>query len=112
MISYTGLGYLTLAFFIAPFIVIASILNWGFGIDVLTIRSRWPLHSLVILGAVLTFVLGRYFNRRMAEETIYEKTGPVKVLRPRHTLYRIRMEYWGPIMLAFYFAFVAYFSLR
>ena len=112
MISYSGLGYLTLAFFIAPFIVIGSILNWGFGVDVLTIRSRWPLHSLMILGAVLTFALGWYFNRKMIEETIYEKTGPVRVLRPRHTLYWIRMEYWGPIMLAFYFAFVTYRSLR
>ena len=72
MISYTGLGYLTLAFFIAPFIVIGSILNWGFGVDVLTIRSRWPLHSLMILGALLTFALGWYFNRKMIEETIYE----------------------------------------
>lgn len=112
MISYSGLGYLTLAFFIAPFIVIGSILNWGFGFDVLSARSRWPLHSLMILGAGLTFVLGRYFNRNMAEDTIYEKSGPVKVLRPRHTLYWVRMEYWGPIMLAFYFAFVAYRSLR
>ncbi|HEU4508373.1 MAG TPA: hypothetical protein VFR78_09065 [Pyrinomonadaceae bacterium] len=61
---------------------------------------------------MLTFVLGRYFNRNMIEDTIYEKTGPVKVLRPRHTLYSIRMEYWAPIMLAVYFAFVVYFSLR
>lgn len=108
MISFTGLGYLTLVFFIAPFMVIGVILERSVGFDVLSATSRWPLHSLMILGAVLTFVLGRYFNRRMVEETIYEKTGPVKVFRPRHTLYWIRMEYWGPIFLVFYFAIIAF----
>jgi hypothetical protein len=112
MIFYRGLGYLTFIFFIVPLLLGGSILNWGFGIDVLTVNSWWPLHSLMMLGTVFTFALGWYFNRNMVEDTIYEKTGPVRVLRPRHTLYWIRMEYWGPIILAVYFACIAYGSLR
>ena len=108
MIFSTGRGGFALAIFIAPFIVTASLLHYGFGIDVLVTRSWWPLHSLMLLGAILTFVLGSYWNRRMVEDTVYEKSGPVKVLRPRHTLYWIRMEYWGLIFLAVYFAFSAY----
>ncbi len=112
MIFYTGLGYLALASFIAPLVVFGAILNWGFGIDVLGTSSWLPLHSLMVLGAVLTFVVGWRANRNMVEETIYEKTGPVRVLRPRHTLYWIRMEYWGPILLVIYFVLAAFRTLR
>ena len=112
MFFTTGRGGFVLAIFIAPFVVIASILFYGFGIDVLTTRSWWPLHSLMLLGAILTFVVGWYWNRRMVEDTIREKSGLVKVLRPRHTLYWIRMEYWGLIFLAVYIAFSAYRSYR
>jgi hypothetical protein len=112
MIFYTGRGAFALAIFIAPFIVIAAILFYGFRIDVLATKSWWPLHSLILLGAVLTFALGSYWNRGMVEDTIREKSGLVKVLRPRHTLYWIRMEYWGLIFLAIYFAFSAYRSYR
>lgn len=112
MVFYTGHGAFALAIFIAPFIVIAAILFYGFGIDVLATKAWWPLHSLMLLGAIVTFVVGWYLNRRMVEDTIYEKSGPVKVLRPKHTLYWIRMEYWGLIFLAVYFAFSAYRSYR
>ena len=112
MIFYTGGGYLALPIFIAPLIAIASILFYGFGIDITETKSWWPLHSLMFLGAALTFVVGWYWNRRMVEETIREKSGLVKVMRPGHTLYWIRMEYWGLIFLAVYFAFCAYRSYR
>jgi hypothetical protein len=108
MIFFSGLGYLVLALFIAPLVVFGAILNWGFGIDVLGTKSSLPLHSLMVLGAILTFVIGWRANRHMVEETTYEKTGPVRVLRPPHTFYWIRMEYWGPILLILYFAVSAY----
>lgn len=112
MILYTGLGYLVLVFFIAPLIVFGALLHWGFGVDVLRTSSWLPLHSLIVLGGLLTFLVGRYANRRMIEETIYEKSGPVIVRHPRHTLYYIRMEYWGLIGLAIYFGLVAYRSFK
>ena len=112
MIVYTGLGYLVIALFIAPLVVFGAILNWGFDIDVLGTRSWLPLHSLMVLGAILTFVIGWRANRHMVEETTFEKSGPVRVLKPPHTLYWIRMEYWGPLLLIIYFAGAAYRYLR
>jgi hypothetical protein len=108
MVFYTGLGYLVFLLSVAPLIVVGSILNWGFGIDLLKVRSWWPLHSLVLLGAVLIFAIGWYLNRKMIEDTVFEESGPVTVLRPKHTLYWIRMEYWAPIILVIYFGFVAF----
>jgi hypothetical protein len=60
----------------------------------------------------VTFATGSYLNRHPFEETIYEKAGPVKVERPRHTFYFIRMEYWGPIIFVVYLGLFAYLSLR
>lgn len=105
MIFYSGYGWLTLLLFIAPLIVVGSILNWGFGIDVLATESPWPLHSIVVLGAVLTFAVGAYVNRIKGEERIYEKSGPVTRERTRHTFYWIPMQYWGVIFFAIYLAF-------
>jgi hypothetical protein len=107
MFVYTGFGWLTLFLFIAPFIVIGAFLNWVLGIDVLETKSSWPLHSIMVLGALLTFAFGAYFNRTKFEETIYEKSGPVKKLHTRHTLYWIPMQYWSVIFLLIYFAFFA-----
>jgi len=82
-------------------------LHKGFGIDVLATESSWPLRSLIILGALLVMIVGWCVNRKKVAEVTYEKSGPVTVLKPRHTFYGIRMEYWGPIGLVIYFVFAA-----
>jgi hypothetical protein len=102
MIFYSGLGYLVPILFIAPFIVIAGLLYKALDFDVLRATSWWPLHSLIVLGAILVVGVGWLANRNKVAEVTYEKSGPVTVLKPRHTLYWIRMEYWGPIGLAIY----------
>jgi len=102
MIVYRGLGFLALICYVGAGVLIASLLNWGFGIDILMTKAWWPLHLTFVFGAAVTFIVGFYLNRQPVEEMIYEKSGPVSVLKPRHTLYFIRMEYWGPIILAIY----------
>ena len=112
MIFYSGLGFLALICPVACMVLVGSILNWGFGIDLLKTNAWWPLHSVFLLGALVTFALGRYLNRNQATETHYEKTGQVQVLKPRHTLYFIRMEYWGPIILIAYVVLVAVYQFK
>ena len=107
MIFYTGFGHLVLPLFVAPLIVLGLLLYKGFGIDVLRASSWLPLHSLMIMGAMLITLVGWLGNRKMVEEVIYEKSGPITLLKPRHTLYWIRMEYWGAIALMIYFVLAA-----
>ncbi len=102
MIFYSGRGYLVIILFFVPLLV------FGMPLNVFTVGSWWPLHSLMILGATLIIVVGRFANRKKAiADIIYEKSGPVIVLKPPHTLYWIRMEYWGPILLVIYFGLAA-----
>ena len=113
MILYTGLGWLVPLLFIAPFLVIGIFLSKITGFDVLDRTApSWPLHTLILMGAVLTFVVGWYANRKKIEEVAYEKSGPVTVTRTRHTLYAIPMQYWGFIGLIIYFGFTAYRASR
>lgn len=113
MIFYTGLGWLVPCLFILPFIVIGGILQKVFGFDVLSrTASSWPLHTLILLGAALTFAVGWIVNRKKIKEVTYEKSGPVTTLLTRHTLYSVPMQYWGLIGLAIYFAFIVYRSFR
>jgi len=113
MIFYSGQGWLVPILFIAPFLVIGVFLSKTTGIDVLD-RSApsWPLHTLILMGALLTSGVGWFVNRSKIEEVTYEKSGPVTTTRTRHTLYAIPMQYWGLIGLAIYFAFTAYRSFR
>lgn len=112
MIIYSGCGFLAPVLFFAPLIIVGTLLDWAFGIDVLRSPSWLPLHSVMLLGAMSIFLVGRYLNRTMVEETVYEESARVKVFRPRHTLYYLRMEYWAPIALAIYFALAAYRAFR
>jgi len=102
MIFYSGRGYLVIILFFVPLFV------FGMPLNVFTAKSWWPLHSLMILGAILIIVVGRFANRKkVTADVIYEKSGPVIVLKTPHTLYWIPMEYWGPILLVIYFGLVA-----
>lgn len=112
MIVYTGQGYLVFVFFVAPIVLIGALLFYGFGVDVLRSPSWWWLHLLMILGAILTSGFGWYGNRTKLVETFFEKSGPVRVLHTRHTLYYIPMQYWGPIVLVIYFGLIAYRTFR
>jgi len=113
MIFYTGLGWLVPLLFIAPFLVIGVLLNKLTGFDVLDRNaSSLPLHTLIVMGALLTFIFGLFVNRKKIAEVTFEKSGSVTTYRTRHTLYAIPMQYWGLIGLAIYFGFTAYRSYR
>jgi hypothetical protein len=112
MIFYTGLGWLVPFLFIAPFLVIGVLLNKVTGFDVLDRSTPFPLHTLIVMGALLTSGVGLWVNRKKIEEVTFEKSGPVSTYRTHHTLYSIPMQYWGLIGLAIYFGFYAYRSFR
>ena len=109
MIYYSGLGCFGVILFFIPTIVIGLFVLPGYGIYVFrTGDSWWPLHSLMILGALLLIVVGRLANRKkVVKDVIYEKSGPELELTSPHTIYGIPMEYWGPIFLVIYFALAA-----
>ena len=101
MIMYRGLGYLAVAVFGAAFSFDAL-----FGTAAMKGGPRWPLLVANLLAGASTWWLGRRLNREPLEVTVYEFNGPRTLLETKHTLYAVRMEYWGPIFFALVLAFM------
>ncbi len=66
MIFYTGAGFLPIAFFLLALLA-AEQIDGGFKPGVRP-PSLWPLMGA---AALLTYVLGRYLNRRGVRHTLY-----------------------------------------
>lgn len=106
MILYRGLGYLAVAVFGFAFFGAAFSFDALFGTSAMRGGPRWPLLFANLLAAGATWWLGRHLNREPVEVTVYEADGPRTELETRHTLYFVRMEYWGPIFFALVLAVV------
>ncbi len=106
MIMYRGLGYLALVTFALAFFGAAFAFDALFGTAAMRGGPRWPLFVANLLAAAATWRLGRFLNREPLEVTVYEQDGPRTQLETKHTLYLVRMEYWGPIFFAVVLAIV------
>ena len=106
MILYRGLGFLAIAVFGLAFFGAAFSFDALFGTTSMNGGPRWPLLVANLLAAAATGWVGRHLNREPLEVTVYEEDGPQTLLETKHTLYLVRMEYWGPIFFALVLAVV------
>lgn len=56
------------------------------------------------VAAAIVFVLGRVWNAEPPSDVIGRDGRQVTRERPRHTIYRIPMEWWGPIFFVLFSA--------
>ncbi|GJD95871.1 hypothetical protein [Methylobacterium iners] len=96
MIIWSGWGALTAL--IAGAALFGSIL-----LDPALARLGVPTPTGVVLvwvaAAVLNWILGTRLNNRPGRELVDPRTGQVVVLRPRHTLFWIPMQYYSVLLL-------------
>jgi hypothetical protein len=67
------------------------------------IGARWLVPGsgiFLILGGVATWYLGRRMNANTTRQLVDPKTGQAVVIRRDHSLFFIKVEWWGPIMAA------------
>lgn len=100
MIIWSGWGI------IVPLILLLSIgliqLIWSglLGLDDSSplIANLWLLISFALAG-VLSWFTGKKMNKPSENQTyIHKQTGQEVQLKPRHSLFFIRIEYWGIIL--------------
>ena len=60
--------------------------------------NEWPRIVAGLLAAVSIYLLGLYLNRSPGKRYLDMETYEEVEFRPRHTLFFINMEYWGPIV--------------
>lgn len=98
MVIWQGFGI------IIPFVVVLMTQGFIFVAEKLGGPGTYdanPLWPSVDLGltAILITALGMYLRRRGARVVIDKEAGQELVLRSKHSLFFVPMEYWGGILL-------------
>jgi hypothetical protein len=95
MIIWRGCGILVL---VITALVVVSIQLIAEAVGGEGAYQPWMAGLGVLLSAVPVWFLGRYFNNRGARTLVDKATGQEVVLRPNHSLFFIKMEYWAAIL--------------
>ena len=98
MIIWSGHGYL-----VAVLVFVVSLLmelgtESAFGDEAFYQREAWPLASALLIAGALSFAIGLALNReriRVDPITLDEFVVPPG----NHSLFFIKMQWWGPILL-------------
>lgn len=98
MVIWQGFGI------IIPFVVVLMTQGLIFVVDGLGGPGTYDGNQLwgataLGLSAILITTLGMYLRRRGARVVIDKETGQELVLRSRHSLFFIPMEYWGGLLI-------------
>jgi hypothetical protein len=60
----------------------------------------WPKLLAFFLAGAVVWPLGAYLNRRQGKVLVEKETGKEVLIKPNHSFFFIRMEHWGPILVA------------
>lgn len=58
----------------------------------------WPMAVMFIISGVMSWYLGKYINKPDGKVYIDTETGEKVMFNKKHSLFFIKMEYWGPIL--------------
>ena len=89
MLIWSGRGILT------PLILAAAVLLYVFLSSAEVVRFTFPLAFL--LAGAANWYLGKRWNGKPGRIMMDESTGERIEYKPNHTLFWIKMEYWGVV---------------
>lgn len=95
MLIWRGWGILVIVLAGVFLVGTQLIVNAVFGADM---YRAWMGGIGLLLAAVAVWFLGRRLNGRPGRTLVDQATGQRMVLRRKHDLFFIKMEYWAPIL--------------
>ena len=98
MIIFSGFGFLVPIIALAVYVAVQWLTDQVLGAGFYTGHAV-PKFAAAIISAVLLFAFGLFLKRRGTRVVIDKATGEELVLRSRHTLFFVPMEYWGGVIL-------------
>ena len=99
MIIWQGWGFLVAVFVLGCLVFSLIALSLTGNPNVFT-EQRWPLGASLIVAAMLSWFLGRYLDKGDKKKYVtYTEKGPLVSKPPRHSLFFIKMHWWGPILV-------------
>ncbi|CAM4233047.1 hypothetical protein [Bacillus paramycoides] len=98
MIIWSGWGFL-----VAIIVIINTLLGKVFfesitGDVTYFQEHSWPMAVMFIISGLMSWYLGKYINKPSGKIYIDAETGEKVMFNKRHSLFFIKMEYWGPIL--------------
>jgi hypothetical protein len=100
--SSSGVGWAFLVAVITFLLLLIAeyVIESLFGDDTYYQAHGWPKLLAFFLAGMVIWPLGVYLNRKPGKVMIEKETGKEYLVKPKHSLFFIPMEYWGPILLA------------
>jgi ATP/ADP translocase len=100
MIIWSGLGFLVAAITFLLLLIAEYVTESLFRDEAYYQAHGWPKLLAFFLAAMVIWPLGKYLNSKQGKIMIEKETGKEVLIKPKHSLFLIPMEYWGPILLA------------
>ena len=98
MIIWTGMGFLVAVFVFGCSFAANLITNALIG-EPFYDENQWPFGVSLIIAAALCWFIGRSLANRRTRSLVDKDTGEEVIVRPNHSLFFIKMHWWGPILL-------------
>ena len=99
MIIWSGLGFLVAVFAFGCSLAMNLATNAIFNDESYYTSHKWPLAIALAVAGILNWSLGQFLNARQSRVFIDKVTGHEVVIEPNHSLFFIKMQGWGPILV-------------
>lgn len=99
MVIWSGLGFLVAVVTFLLLLTAEYVTELLFRDESYYQAHGWPKLLAFLLAAAVIWPVGAYLNRKQGKVLIEKETGREVVIKPDHSFFFIRMEYWGPILI-------------
>ena len=62
-------------------------------------KHQWPFGASLLMSGLLSWAVGGWLAGSGTRMLVDAETGEEVLVRPNHTLFFIKMSWWGPILL-------------
>ena len=93
MIVWSGRGFLSVLVLIACFILFAKVLPDG--------QADYSFILSFFIAGAFSWFMGKKWNGQEGRTMLDKASGQEVIMKPNHTLFWIKMEYWGIVFVVF-----------
>ncbi len=99
MVIWTRHGFLVAVFVFGCSLVANLLTNHFTGSGDYWNDHKWPFGVSLLVSGLLSWAVGSRLADANTKTFVDKETGRESVVKPNHTLFFIKMHWWGPILL-------------
>jgi hypothetical protein len=98
MVIWSRLGFLVAVFVFGCSLAANLITNHLTGSEEYWNAHKWPFGVSLLVSGLLSWVVGSWLAHAKERTLVDKETGEETVVTPNHTLFFIKMHWWGPVL--------------